>query len=325
MKTEAIIIQQTGGPEVLQWRDWDLREPGKGEVLLRHTAIGLNFIDTYFRSGLYPLAALPTVLGNEAAGVVEAVGEAVSDLAVGDRVAYASGMGAYARHRIHKAAELVKLPDGISDETAAALLLKGMTVQYLFKSSYSVQQGEPILFHAAAGGVGLIACQWARALGVRLIGTVGSDAKAALAQAAGAAEMINYEAEDFVARTQQLTDQEGVPVVYDSVGQRTFLPSLDCLRVRGTLVSFGQSSGPVAPLDIGLLNQKGSLYVQRPSLFAHIATKAALNRVAGDLFAQVQSGAIEANIGQRFPLEEAAEAQRALEARATQGATILLP
>ena len=325
MKTEAIIIQQTGGPEVLQWRDWDLPEPGKGEVLLRHTAIGLNFIDTYFRSGLYPLAVLPTVLGNEAAGVVEAVGEAVSDLAVGDRVAYASGMGAYARHRIHKAAELVKLPDGISDETAAALLLKGMTVQYLFKSSYSVQQGEPILFHAAAGGVGLIACQWARALGVRLIGTVGSDAKAALAQAAGAAEVINYEAEDFVARTQQLTDQEGVPVVYDSVGQRTFLPSLDCLRVRGTLVSFGQSSGPVAPLDIGLLNQKGSLYVQRPSLFAHIATKAALNRVAGDLFAQVQSGAIEANIGQRFPLEEAAEAQRALEARATQGATILLP
>lgn len=322
---QAIRIHATGGPDVLTLEDIEVGAPGPNEVLLRQTAIGVNYIDTYHRSGLYPLA-MPAGIGQEAAGVVEAVGAGVGDLATGDRVAYCGGAtGAYATHRVLPADKLVRIPDGIDDVTAATLMLKGLTVQYLFRQTFPLKGGETILFHAAAGGVGLIACQWARALGVTLIGTVGSDAKAELAVANGCAHAIVHSREDFVARTRELTGGKGVPVVYDSIGKDTFMKSLDCLQPRGLFVSFGSASGPVDAFNLGVLAQKGSLYVTRPTLFTYAATRASLVAMADDLFAMVKAGKITSEARQRFPLRDAAAAHRALESRATTGATVLMP
>jgi NADPH2:quinone reductase len=294
--------------------------------LLRQTAVGLNFIDVYYRTGLYPPPQLPFVPGLEAAGVVEAVGEGVRDLRVGQRVAYASPpIGAYAKRRLMPADRLVALPDGIDDETAAAMMLKGMTAQYLLRRTYRVQSGQTILFHAAAGGVGLIACQWAKHLGATVIGTVGSEAKAEVARAHGCAHVIRYDREDVVARVREITGGKGVPVVYDSVGQTTFESSLDCLAPFGMLVSFGQSSGKIAPVDLGILSQKGSLYVTRPTLMTYTAERSDLVAAANELFDVVQSGAVRIGINQRFPLRDAAAAHRALEGRRTTGSTLLLP
>jgi NADPH:quinone reductase len=322
---QAIRIHQTGGPEVLQWESVDVPSPGPGEARVRNTAIGVNFIDTYQRSGLYPLA-LPSGLGTEAAGVVEAVGPGVDWLAPGDRVATCTGpLGAYSTERNVPADKLVKLPDGIDERSAAAMMLKGLTVQYLFRQTYPLKAGETILFHAAAGGVGLIACQWARALGVTMIGTVGSDAKAELAREYGCTHTIIYTRENFVERVKELTGGKGVPVVYDSIGKDTFPASLDCLSPRGLFVSFGSSSGPVPPFSILTLSQKGSLYATRPTLFTYAANRAALNAMASDLFALVKDGKIKPDARQTFALKDAAEAHRALESRKTTGATLLLP
>lgn len=322
---QAIRIHATGGPDVLQLEDIDVPAPAANEVRLRQTAIGLNYIDTYHRSGMYPLP-LPAGIGQEAAGVVEAVGAGVHDLRVGDRVAYCGGApGAYATHRNMPADKLVKIPDGVDDATAATLMLKGLTVQYLFRQTFPLKGGETILFHAAAGGVGLIACQWARALGVTMIGTVGSDAKAELAKAHGCAHTIVYTREDFVARTKELTGGKGVPVVYDSIGKDTFPKSLDCLQPRGLFVSFGASSGAIEAFNIGVLAQKGSLYATRPTLFSYAVDRASLNAMADDLFALVKAGKIKSEARQQYPLREATAAHRALESRATTGATVLLP
>ncbi|MFC5461386.1 quinone oxidoreductase family protein [Massilia niabensis] len=322
---KAIRMHRTGGPEVLEYVDVEVGEPGPGEARVRNHAIGLNFIDVYFRTGLYPLP-LPSGLGQEGAGVVEAVGEGVTHVAPGDRVVYAGRPnGAYSEVRTMPADILVRLPDGIDFETAAAMMLQGLTVQYLFRQTYALQPGQTILFHAAAGGVGLIACQWARALGVNLIGTAGSNEKAELALAHGAAHVINYNTEDIVARVREITDGAMVPVVYDSVGKDTFFRSLDCLQPRGLMVSFGNSSGAVPPFSLGELASRNSLYVTRPSLAAYAASRPQLEAMAADLFDMVGSGKIKIGINQRFPLAQAADAHIALEARRTTGSTILLP
>jgi NADPH:quinone reductase len=321
----AIRIHQTGGPEALQWENVTVGEPGAGEARVRHTAVGLNYIDTYHRSGLYKLP-LPSGIGLEAAGVVEAVGPGVSDIAKGDRVAYCGGPpGAYAEVRVMPADKLVKLPDGVSDRSAATLMLKGLTVQYLFRQTFPLKGGETILFHAAAGGVGSIACQWARALGVTMIGTVGSEEKAALAKANGCAHTIVYTRENFVERVKELTGGKGVPVVYDAVGKDTFPASLDCLKPRGMFVSFGNASGPITAFDIGLLGQKGALFATRPSLAVYAATRPDLLRMADEMFALVKAGKIVSDARQTFPLKDATQAHRDLEARKTTGATLLLP
>jgi NADPH:quinone reductase len=325
MMAKAIRMTRTGGPEVLEYVDVEVGEPGPGEARVRQHAIGLNFIDVYFRTGLYPMP-LPSGLGQEGAGVVEAVGEGVTHVQPGDRVAYAGRPnGAYSEVRTMPADVLVKLPDGIDFETGAAMMLQGLTVQYLFNGTYQLKPGQTILFHAAAGGVGLIACQWARALGVNLIGTVGSKEKGELAKAAGAAHVINYNEEDIVARVLDITNGKKVPVVYDSVGKDTFIRSLDCLQPRGLMVSFGNSSGAVPPFSMNELASRGSLYITRPSLAAYAATRAELEERAADLFNMVESGKVKIDIRQRFPLAEAAAAHTALEARRTTGSTILLP
>jgi NADPH2:quinone reductase len=325
MMAKAIRMTRTGGPEVLEYVDVEVGEPGPGEARVRQHAIGLNFIDVYFRTGLYPMP-LPSGLGQEGAGVVEAVGEGVTHVRPGDRVAYAGRPnGAYSELRIMQADILVRLPDAIDFETGAAMMLQGLTVQYLFNGTYPVKPGQTILFHAAAGGVGLIACQWARALGVNLIGTVGSKEKAELAKAAGAAHVINYNDEDIVARVREITNGEKVPVVYDSVGKDTFIRSLDCLQPRGLMVSFGNSSGAVPPFSMSELASRGSLYITRPSLAAYTATRPELEARAADLFGMVESGKVNIDIRQRFPLADAAQAHIALEARRTTGSTILLP
>ena len=325
MKAKAIRLTRTGGPEVLEYADVEVGEPGPGEARVRQHAIGLNFIDVYFRTGLYPMP-LPSGLGQEGAGVVEAVGEGVTHVRPGDRVVYAGRPnGAYSELRTMPADILVTLPDAIDFETAAAMMLQGLTVQYLFNSTYQLQPGQTILFHAAAGGVGLIACQWARALGVNLIGTVGSKEKGELALAHGAAHVINYNEEDIVARVLEITEGKKVPVVYDSVGKDTFIRSLDCLQPRGLMVSFGNSSGPVPAFTMNELASRGSLYLTRPSLGSYAASRPELEAMAADLFEMVASGKVKIDIHQRFALADAAEAHIALEARRTTGSTILLP
>lgn len=321
----AIRIHKTGGPEVLQWEEVAVGDPGPGEARVRHTAVGLNFIDTYQRSGLYKLA-LPSGLGGEGAGVVEAVGAGVTDVKPGDRVAYCGGPpGAYSEVRVMPADRLVKLPEGVSERTAATLMLKGLTVQYLLRQTFPLKGGETILFHAAAGGVGSIACQWTRALGVTMIGTVGSDEKAAIAKANGCAHTIVYTRENFVERVKQITGGKGVPVVYDAVGKDTFPASLDCLSPRGMFVSFGNSSGPIAGFDILLLSQKGSLYATRPTLATYTAARSALLAMAAEMFELVKAGKIVSEARQTYPLKDAAQAHRDLEARKTTGSTLLLP
>ena len=325
MRAKAIRIAANGGPEVMEYVDVEVGQPGPGEALVRQHAVGLNFIDVYFRTGRYP-QPLPAGLGQEGAGVVEAVGEGVTHVQPGDRVAYAGGPnGAYAELRTMPAHVLVKLPDAVGFETAAAMMLQGLTVQYLFRSTYPLMSGQTILFHAAAGGVGLIACQWARALGVNLIGTVGSKEKGELALAHGAAHVINYNEEDIVARVREITKGAGVPVVYDSVGKDTFFRSLDCLKPRGLMVSFGNSSGAVEPFSPGELAKRGSLYLTRPTLGAYMATRSELEAMAADLFGMVESGKLKVDVNQTFPLAQAAEAHRALESRRTTGSTVLLP
>lgn len=322
---KAIRINRTGGPEVMEYVDVEVGEPGPGEARVRQHAIGINFIDVYFRTGLYP-QPLPSGLGKEGAGVVEAVGEGVTEVRVGDRVAYAGGPnGAYAEARNMPAATLVRLPDAISFETAAAMMLQGLTVQYLFNRTTQLRRGDTILFHAAAGGVGLIACQWARAMGVNMIGTVGSDAKADLARAHGCTHVINYNTEDFVKRVAEITNGEKVSVVYDSIGKDTFIGSLDCLKPRGLMVSFGNASGPVEPFTMNELASRGSLFVTRPSLFAYAATRKDLEEMSADLFRMVGSGKVRIEINQRYRLADAAQAHIALESRQTTGSSILLP
>ncbi len=326
--TRAIQIAAIGGPEQMQLVDVTVGDPGPGEISIRHHACGLNFIDVYHRTGLYPLK-LPHGLGMEGAGVVEAVGEGVSHLKAGDRAAYASNPpGSYSDARVMPAKNVVKLPDGIAFDTAAAMMLKGLTAQYLLKRTLPVeglQAGDHVLFHAAAGGVGLIACQWAKALGLQLIGTAGGAAKCALALEHGAAFVIDYTSEDFVARVKAITGGRGVKVVYDSIGKDTFEKSLDCLRPFGLLASFGNASGPVAPFAPASLGAKGSLYVTRQTLFTHIATREATQVMADDLFSVVASGKVKIRIDQRYPLAEAAQAHRDLEGRKTTGSTVLMP
>jgi NADPH2:quinone reductase len=323
--THAIRIHTPGGPEEMKWEALELPPPAAGEVRVRHTAIGLNYIDTYHRSGAYKLP-LPSGLGQEAAGVVEAVGPGVTDLQVGRRVAYGTGpIGAYSESRNIPVEKLVPLPDGISDRDAAAMMLKGLTVQYLFRQTKKLAAGDTIVFHAAAGGVGLIACQWAKALGVTMIGTVSSDEKAALAKAHGCAHTIVYTRENVVERVKALTGGKGVPVVYDGVGKDTWQASLDCLSPRGLWCLFGAASGPVPPLDLQLLAQKGSLYVTRPTLFSYANTRESLLAMAKEMFDLMLAGKVKAEIHQTFPLAKAADAHRALQGRATTGATLLLP
>jgi len=320
----AARIHQQGGPEVLRYESVELGAPGPGQARLRQTAIGLNYIDVYHRSGLYPLASLPTAIGMEAAAVVEELGEGVSEVSVGDRVAYASPPpGAYATDRLMTADRLVVLPEAISDQQAAAMMLQGMTVQYLIRRTYRVKPGDPVLFHAAAGGVGLIACQWLRHLGATVIGTVGSEEKAALAKAHGCHHTILYRQEDVAKRVRELTGGTGVPVVYDSVGKDTFEASLDSLAPLGLLVSFGNASGPVAPFDTGILAAKGSLFFTRPTLMTYTAKRADLLAAAGELFEVVTSGAVKIEVNQTYPLSEVAQAHRDLEARKTTGSTVL--
>jgi len=322
---KAIRFETTGGPEVMKLVDVELGRPKPGEIRVRHTAIGLNYIDTYHRSGLYPVA-LPSGIGLEAAGVVEELGEGVKGLKPGDRIAYGSGpIGAYAQARIMPAARVIKIPKAISDETAAGMMLKGMTVRYLLRATYKVKRGETILLHAAAGGVGLILSQWAKALGVKVIGTAGSDEKVAIAKVHGCAHAINYTTENVVARVKELTGGKGVPVVYDGVGQATLMTSLDCLMPRGLLVSFGNASGPVKALDLGLLSARGSLYVTRPTLMTYTASEAELKETAADLIDMVKSGKVKIPVNQRYALADAVQAHRDLEARKTTGTTVLLP
>jgi NADPH2:quinone reductase len=323
--TKAIRIHRTGGPEVLAWEDVEVGEPGPGQVRLRQTAVGLNYIDVYHRSGLYPLPGLPAVLGREAAGLVEAVGAGVAGLHPGDRVAYALEAGSYAQARLIAADRLVPLPPSIDDRSAAAMMLKGLTAHYLLRRTYRVEPGETILIHAAAGGVGLLACQWAKRLGAAVIGTVGSAEKAELARSQGCDHPIRYDQQDFVAAVRELTGGRGVPVVYDSVGGATFSRSLDCLRPLGLMVSFGQSSGPVPLLDVGVLSQKGSLFLTRPTLATYIARRDDLLAAARELFDEVGRGALRVQVGQTYPLAETARAHADLESRRTVGSTVLLP
>lgn len=326
--TRAVRIHANGGPEQLVIDTLEVGAPGPGEVRIRHHAIGLNFIDVYQRTGLYP-NAMPLALGMEGAGVIEAVGEGVVHLTAGDRAAYAANpSGSYCDVRVMPAMNVCKLPDAIDFETGAAMMLKGLTAQYLLKKCKPVEgleAGDFVLFHAAAGGVGLIACQWAKALGLQLIGTAGSDEKCALAKAHGAAHVINYRTEDFAARVKEITGGKGVKVVYDSVGKDTFDKSLDCLMPFGLMVSFGNASGPVAPFAPGILGPKGSIYVTRQTLFSHITSRERTQAMADDLFAVVQSGAVKIRIDQRFPLTDVKAAHESLEARATTGCTVLLP
>jgi NADPH2:quinone reductase len=325
MMAKAVRINRTGGPEVLEYLDVEVGDPEPGEARVRHEAIGVNFIDVYFRTGLYP-QPLPGGLGKEGAGVVEAIGAGVTEVKVGDRVAYAGGpTGAYAQSRIMPASVLLRLPDDISFEMGAAMMLQGLTVQYLLNRTYKVKAGDTILFHAAAGGVGLIACQWAKAIGANLIGTVGSEEKAALAKAAGAAHVINYNTENFTERVLEITNGAKVPVVYDSIGKDTFIGSLDCLQPLGLMVSFGNASGPVPPFSLTELVSRGSLYITRPSLFAYCSKRADLEAMAADLFQMVSSGKVKIDINQRYPLADAARAHIELEARKTTGSSILLP
>lgn len=324
--TKAIRIHQPGGSDALVWEEVEVSAPGPGQVRLRQTAIGLNFIDVYHRSGLYPLPSLPSVLGLEAAGVVEELGPDVTGLKVGQRVAYASlPVGAYAEERLMPASRVVPLPDAIDDRTAAAMMLKGLTAQYLLRRTYRVQAGDAILVHAAAGGVGLILCQWASLLGATVIGTVGTADKGRLARAHGCAHTIDHGREDVAKRVRDLTDGEGVAVVYDSVGKATFTASLNSLRPLGMMVSFGNASGPVAPFEPALLAQKGSLFLTRPSLMAYTAKDADLHAQAGELIDVVASGRVKIEINQTYRLRDAAQAHQDLEARKTTGSTILLP
>ena len=325
---QAIRIEQFGGPEVLKLADVPVGEPGPGQIRIRHSACGLNFIDVYQRTGLYQ-NPLPLVLGMEGAGTVEAVGEGVVHLKTGDRAAYASNPpGAYSQARVMPATNVVKLPDDIAFDTAAGMMLKGLTAQYLLKKTLpqgGLARGDHVLFHAAAGGVGLLACQWARHLGLQLIGTAGSDAKCELAREHGAAHVINYQREDFVQRVKDITGGRGVKVVYDSLGKDTFERSLDCLSPFGLLASFGNASGPVPPFSLGVLGPKGSLYVTRATLFTHLSTRESTQAMADELFEVVRSGAVKVRIDQRYPLVEVAQAHRDLEARKTTGSSVLMP
>ncbi|WP_298981783.1 quinone oxidoreductase [uncultured Roseibium sp.] len=323
---QAICIHETGGPEVMRWEHVEVGEPGAGEARIRQTAIGLNFIDTYFRSGLYPSPdGTPFSPGNEGAGIVQSVGEGVNHLRPGDRVAYVGPIGAYAQERVLPADKLVVLPEGIDDKTAAGMMLKGMTAQYLLRQTFKVDSNTVLLFHAAAGGVGLIAGQWAAHLGATVIGTAGSDEKIALAKDHGYQHMINYRTQNFVERVQEITDGKGCDVVYDSVGKDTYPGSLDCLKSRGLWVSFGQSSGPITDFNLGLLAQKGSLFATRPTLFNYIATREALEATAGELFEVVQKGIVKINVNQEYRLADAVQAHQDLEGRKTTGTTVLVP
>ena len=320
----SVIIEVPGGPEVMKIVQIPAGDPGPREVRIRHHACGLNYIDIYQRSGVYPLA-LPHALGMEGAGIVEAVGNGVSHLLVGDRVAYAAAPpGAYCDARVMSAAQVCRLPDSIDFRTGAAMMLQGLTVQYLFHRTVPLKAGDTVLFHAAAGGVGLIACQWARALGIRLIGTAGTDEKCALAREFGATEVINYAREDFVARVRDLTDGRGVDAVMDSVGKATFEGSLDCLRPVGMMISFGNASGKVPPFDLGVLGAKGSLQLTRPTVFVHIAQRESCQQMASHLFEMVESGKVKIHVGQEFALQDVADAHRQMEARNTTGSSVLI-
>jgi NADPH2:quinone reductase len=322
---KVLRIHEAGGPEVMRWEDVEIGEPGEGQARVRHTAVGVNFIDTYHRSGLYPLP-LPSGIGSEAAGVVEAIGPGVTTVRPGDRVAYAGGPpGSYCEARVLPASILVPIPDGVSDQTAAAVMLKGMTSQYLIRRTYPVKPGETVLFHAAAGGVGLIACQWLQALGATVIGTVGSDEKAAVARAHGCAHVVVSTREDVAKRVREITGGAGVPVVYDSVGKDTFLASLDCLQPRGLLVSFGNSSGKVTPFDIGILSLKGSLYLTRPTLATYTATRADLEATASDVFDVIREGKVKVEVRHVYPLADAEQVHRDLEGRRTVGSIVMTP
>lgn len=322
--TKAIVVNEAGGPDVMLWRDVEVGEPGAGLARIRHTAIGVNMLDTYDRSGLYP-QPLPAGVGIEAAGVVGAVGPDVTVVESGDRVAYVGGPpGAYAEARLIPADVLVMIPEGIPDETAAAVMLKGMTVQYPIRRTYPVRAGETVLFHAAAGGVGTIACQWLKALGATVIGTLGSEAKMEIARAHGCDHVILSTREDLAARVREITGGAGVPVVYDSVGKNTFLPSLDCLRPRGLMVSFGNASGKVPPFDIGLLTQKGSLYLTRPNMAPYLSTRADLEATAAEVFEVIRTGQVKVEIGKTRRIEDAAQAHRDLEGRKTVGSLVMM-
>ena len=320
----AMRVYEHGGPEKLRWEQVQVGEPGEGQVRVRNTAVGLNFVDTYQRSGLYPMP-LPFTPGSEGAGVVEAVGPKVKEFKVGDRVAYSSPIGAYAEVVLRPAARLVKIPSGIDDKTAAAMMLKGLTSHYLVRRTYRVKKGDTILMHAAAGGVGQILCQWAKALGATVIGTVGSDEKAALAKKAGCKHVIVTSREKFVDRVKEITKGKGVPVVYDGVGKDTFMDSLDCLAPLGLLASFGNASGPVTQFNPGVLAGKGSLFLTRPTLNTYTASREDLVKAANELFAIVKSGKVKIAINQTYPLKEAAQAMRDLEGRKTTGSTVLIP
>jgi len=323
--TKAIRIRETGGPEVMEWVDVEVGDPGPGEIRVRHEAVGLNFIDVYFRTGLYK-QPLPGGLGMEGAGIVEAVGEGVTHLRAGDRVAYAGRPnGAYSEVRVMPADIVVRLPEAISFETGAAMMLQGLTVQYLLRDSYRVQPGDTVLFHAAAGGVGLIACQWLNSLGVTVIGTVGSDEKAELARAHGCHHTIVYTRENFVERVKEITGGKGVPAVYDSIGKDTFNGSLDCLAPRGTMVSFGSASGAVPPFELSVLGNKGSLRLTRPTLMTYVVHRELLEPMAADLFDVVESGQVKIDVRQRYALKDVAQAHRDLEGRKTTGSTVLVP
>ena len=323
--THVIRIHEHGGPDVMKWETIDVGDPGEKEIRVRHTAVGLNYIDTYHRSGLYKIP-LPSVIGREAAGVVEAIGSAVTDFKVGERIAYGSApIGSYSEARLVAADRVVKIPEGVTDRQAASIMLKGMTAQYLIRRTHAIKPGDTILFHAAAGGVGLILCQWAKHLGATVIGTVGSEEKAALAKANGCDHVINYRTEDFVAKVAEITDGEKCAVVYDGVGKDTFMKSLDCVRPRGLVALFGNASGKVEPLDLGVLAAKGSLFVTRPTLDTHVATREELVATANDLFYVVGRGIVKIEVNQTYALKDAAQAHRDLEARKTTGSTVLIP
>jgi len=322
--TKAMVMHQTGEPSVMHWEEWQVSDPGPGEIKLRHTAIGVNFIDIYFRSGLYP-HPLPFVTGQEGAGIVTALGKGVKNLKLGDRVAYCGVLGAYAEETKLPAERVVKIPKGISDQTAAAMMLKGMTAQYLLRQIRKVGKGDIILFHAAAGGVGLIACQWAKALGAKVIGTVSTEEKAALAKKHGCTWPIIYSRENFVDAVKRITKGRGVPVVYDSVGKDTFPASLDCLQPRGLFVSFGNASGPIPPFNAGILAQKGSLFMTRPSLPNYTGTREQLEKASGDLFSVVKSGKVKIEVNQTYALKDAVRCHEDLAGRKTTGSCVLIP
>jgi len=323
---QAIRVQETGGPDVMRWEQIEVGEPGPGEARIRHTAVGLNFIDTYFRSGLYPAPnGMPFSPGNEGAGIVQTVGDGVTHVKPGDRVAYVGPLGAYAQERLVPADRLVVIPEGIDDKTAAGMMLKGMTAQYLLRQTFNVGPETTLLFHAAAGGVGLIAGQWAAHLGATVIGTAGSEEKVTLAKAHGYQHVINYRTENFVERVEDITGGKKCDVVYDSVGQDTYPGSLDCLKPRGLWVSFGQSSGPITDFNLGLLAQKGSLFATRPTLFNYIASRKDLETTAGELFDVVQKGIVKIEVNQEYRLADAVQAHQDLEGRKTTGTTVLIP